>query len=187
MKALPFVTPQKGDALRLWQQLLQQQQQQQQHKKKKQKLQKDEQPALLDLLSDDLLGKVMQHVADCSQNYSHSLFAITRLCSAYRRAHIFERTFQYGHLILGCRPSLIPPPAWFQQRRHRISSITALVLPHGPLADVLASWGSSRHTLTLTVDDKGFMIRLLLSHSHHVTISQICLLKDLRSGSCTRA
>jgi hypothetical protein len=173
MKDLPFVTPQKGDAFKLWQQKQQQQQQEQgqeQHRKKKRKQQKEEQCALLDLLSDDLLGKVMQHVVDCSQNYSRSLLAITRLCTAYRRAHIFEKTFQYGHLILGCCPSLLPPPAWFRQRRHRISSITGPILPQGPLADVLATWGPSRHSLTLTVSDRGSMLRASLAHSHRVTV-----------------
>jgi len=84
----------------------QQQQQQQQQQSVEQQLQ----PSLFDQLSDDLSGKVMQHVAESSRNYSHSLLAVTRLCTAYRRALIVERTFQYGQLILGCRPSRIPSP-----------------------------------------------------------------------------
>jgi hypothetical protein len=89
-------------------------------------------------------------------------------------------------LILGCRPSLIPPPSWFQQRRHRILSVTAPVLPHGPLADVLATWGPSRHTLNLTVSDSGFSIRARFAHSHISSRAcQTCRLKELQFGSWT--
>jgi hypothetical protein len=74
----------------------------------------------------------------------------------YRRANTFEKTFQYGHLVLGCRSALLPPPSWFLQRRARICSVTAPLLPPGPLADVLASWGPQRYTFKLKVLDSGF-------------------------------
>jgi hypothetical protein len=144
LKALPFITPQRGDTWRFWQQ----QQQQQQQKQK--------QPCLFDQLNDDILGKVFGHLADCSQDYSHALLSVTRLCSVYRRANIFEKTFQYGHLVLGCRSALLPPPSWFQQRRTRILSVTAPLLPPGPLADVLACWGPQRYTFKLKVLESGF-------------------------------
>jgi hypothetical protein len=165
MKALPFITPQKGDAWKLWQQ----QQQQQQRRRRRRGQQQQHQPSLFDLLNDDLFGKVFQHLADTSSshNYSHSLLTTTRLCSAYRRAHLLEKTFNYGHVVLGCNPALVPPPAWFCKRRHRISSVTAPQLPPGPLADVLAGWGAARHTFTLKVIQHGACAPTSVTrHSH---------------------
>jgi hypothetical protein len=145
LKALPFITPRRGDTWRFWQQ------QQRRRRRRKQ-----QQPCLLDQLNDDLFGKVFEHLADCSQDYSCSLLSVTRLCSVYRRANIFEKTFKYGNLVLGCRPAILPPPAWFKQRRTRVSSVTAPLLPPGTLADVLASWGPQRYTFKLKVLESGF-------------------------------
>jgi hypothetical protein len=150
LKALTFITPLRGDTWRLWQQQQQQQQQQ------KLQQQQQQQPCLLDRLNDDLLGKVFAHLADSSQDYSRSLLSVTRLCSVYRRANVFEKTFQYGHLVLGCSSAFFPPPSWFQERRARISSVTAPLLPPGPLANVLATWVPQRYTFNLKILDSGF-------------------------------
>ena len=104
-------------------------------------------PSLLDRLDDHVFSKVLGFVSDCSQDYSTALISVARLALAYRRAYVMEKTHQYGDLVLGCNPVLVPPPTWFHQRRSRIKSITSAVLPSA-LEDALE--GIVRHILNVS-------------------------------------
>jgi hypothetical protein len=106
-------------------------------------------PNLLDYLDDYIFCKVLSFVTDCSQNYSMSLISMARMVLAYRRAHVMEKTHQYGDLVLSCNPALVPPPTWFHHRRSRIKSVTSAMLP-GALEEALH--GIVRHNLSVSFE-----------------------------------
>lgn len=102
---------------------------------------------LFESLDDVAFSKVLAFVADRSENYSKSLISMGRFMMAYRRAHVMEKTIQYGDLILSCNPVLVPPPVWLHQRRSRIKSVTSAKLTSDldyALQDVI------RHSLKVT-------------------------------------
>ena len=94
--------------------------------------------SLLDLLDDFCLSIVLNFVN--AFEGGQSLCSMARFCLAYRRAFMLEREFHYGHILLGCQLSYIPPLRWFQQRKLRISSITSAVLPQQAQAALHSIW-----------------------------------------------
>jgi hypothetical protein len=106
-------------------------------------------PNLLDRLDDHVFSKVLSFVSNSSQDYSTALISMARVSLAYHRAYVMEKTHQYGDLVLGCNPALLPPPTWFHQRRSRIKSITSAALPRA-LEDALD--GIVRHNLTVSFE-----------------------------------
>jgi hypothetical protein len=84
------------------------------------------------------LGKVFAHLADSSQDYSRSLLSVTRLCSVYRRANVFEKTFQYTRLQLGILSSALMVPGTSRPHIKRHSPLAA-ARPAGQCACYLGS------------------------------------------------